>query len=171
MERLAACAYGRGMKLAIASDHAAFELKAELAAWLREAGHAVLDLGTDGEASVDYPDYGYILADAIARGEAERGIALCGSGIGISIAANRNPAVRCALVSEPLSASLARSHNDANVIALGARLIGIEMAKACIEAFLATGFLGGRHCGRVEKLAHPPLPAAQTEPSPAGVPA
>ena len=145
------------MRIAIASDHAAVAMKAELAAWLGDSGHEVLDLGTDGEASVDYPDYGYILADAVARGEAEFGIALCGSGIGISIAVNRNPAVRCALVSEPLSAALARQHNDANVIALGARLIGIEMAKACIEAFLSTAFAGGRHCGRVEKLAHPPL--------------
>jgi ribose 5-phosphate isomerase B len=157
VERIVEAAYGRAMKIAIASDHAAVAMKTELVAWLRDLGHHVADLGTDGEASVDYPDYGYILADAVAEGEAERGIALCGSGIGISIAANRNPAVRCALVSEPLSASLARSHNDANVIALGARLTGIEMAKACIEAFLATGFLGGRHCGRVEKLAHPPL--------------
>ena len=145
------------MKLAIASDHAAVSMKAELTAWLREAGHEVADLGTDGEASVDYPDYGFILADAVAHGEAERGIALCGSGVGISIAANRNPAVRCALVSEPLSARLAREHNDANVIALGARMIGIEMAKACVDAFLANDFAGGRHCGRVEKLAHPPL--------------
>ena len=145
------------MRIAIAADHAAVSLKAELAAWLREAGHEVRDFGTHDESSVDYPDYGYILADAVAHGEAERGIALCGSGIGISIAANRNPAVRCALVSEPLSARLAREHGDVNVIALGARLIGIEMAKACIEAFLATPFAGGRHCARVEKLAHPPL--------------
>ena len=144
------------MRIAIAADHAAVSLKAELAAWLREAGHEVRDFGTHDESSVDYPDYGYILADAVAHGEAERGIALCGSGIGISIAANRNPAVRCALVSEPLSARLAREHGDVNVIALGARLIGIEMAKACIEAFLATPFAGGRHCARVEKLAHPP---------------
>ena len=154
------------MHIAIASDHAAFAMKRDLAAWLVEAGHDVRDLGTSGEASVDYPDFGYLLADTIARGEAERGIALCGSGIGIAIAANRNPAVRCAQVSEPLSASLARSHNDANVIALGARLIGIEMAKACIDAFLTTEFLGGRHCGRVEKLGNPPLPAAKS----AGVP-
>ena len=152
--------YGRDMRIAIASDHAAVALKGELAAWLREAGHEVADLGTDGEASVDYPDYGYILADAVAHGEAERGIALCGSGIGIAIAVNRHPAARCALVSEPLSARLAREHNDANVIALGARLIGIEMAKACIEAFLTTPFAGAndptrRHCARVEKLAHP----------------
>ena len=154
------------MHIAIASDHAAFAMKRDLAAWLVEAGHDVRDLGTSGEASVDYPDFGYLLADTIARGEAERGIALCGSGIGIAIAVNRNPAVRCAQVSEPLSASLARSHNDANVIALGARLIGIEMAKACIDAFLTTEFLGGRHCGRVEKLGNPPLPAAKS----AGVP-
>ena len=145
------------MRIAIASDHAAVELKAELRQHLISLGHEVMDLGPDSEASVDYPDYGYVLADALALGEAERGIALCGSGIGISIAANRNPAVRCALVSEPLSAALARQHNDANVIALGARLIGIEMAKACIDAFLSTAFAGGRHCGRVEKLAHPPL--------------
>ena len=145
------------MRIAIVSDHAAIAMKRELAAWLRENGHEVLDLGTDDETSVDYPDYGYILADAVAHGEAEFGVALCGSGIGISIAVNRNPAVRCALVSEPLSAALARQHNDANVIALGARLIGIEMAKACIDAFLSTAFAGGRHCGRVEKLAHPPL--------------
>ena len=145
------------MKLAIASDHAAFAMKRQIAAWLGESGHQVRDLGPDSEASVDYPDYGYILADAIALGEAEFGIALCGSGIGIAIAANRNPAVRCAQVAEPLSATLARQHNDANVIALGARLIGIEMAKACVETFLATEFAGGRHCGRVEKLAHPPL--------------
>ena len=159
------------MKIAIASDHAAFAMKREIAAWLGDTGHEVRDLGTDGEASVDYPDYGYILAAAVAQGEAEFGVALCGSGLGISIAVNRNPAVRCALVSEPLSASLARQHNDANVIALGARLTGIEMAKACIESFLATPFAGGRHCGRVEKLAHPPLPAVQTDPKPAGVPA
>ena len=151
------------MKLALASDHAAVTMKAELAAWLREQGHEVLDLGTDGSNSVDYPDYGYILADALAHGEAERGIALCGSGIGIAIAANRNPAVRCAQVAEPLSAKLAREHNDANAIALGARLIGIDMAKACVEAFLTTEFGGGRHCGRVEKLAHPPLPAVSTD--------
>ena len=148
---------GARMKIAIAADHAAFALKGELVGWLREQGHVVSDLGTDSEASVDYPDYGFILADAVAHGEADRGVALCGSGIGISIAVNRNPQVRCALASEPLSAALARLHNDANVIALGARMIGIEMAKACLTAFLTTEFSGGRHCGRVEKLAHPPL--------------
>ena len=139
-------------RIAIASDHAAVELKTSLRDWLGELGHDVLDLGTATEASVDYPDFGYRLAAAIEHGDAETGIALCGSGIGISIAVNRNPAARCALVSEPLSARLAREHNDANVIAMGARLVGIEMAKACIETFLATDFLGGRHQRRVDKL-------------------
>jgi len=140
------------MRIAIASDHAAVSMKAALADWLRGQGHEVDDLGTDGEASVDYPDYGYKLAAHVAAGKAERGIALCGTGIGISIAVNRNPDVRCALVSEPLSAALSREHNDANIIAMGARVIGIEMAKACLTAFLATPFGGDRHARRVAKL-------------------
>ena len=143
------------MRIAIASDHAAVAMKGELASWLAEQGHEVSDLGTDGTASVDYPDFGYRLAEAVASGEAERGVALCGSGIGISMAVNRNPAARCARVSEPLSAQLSREHNDANVIALGARLIGIEMAKACIETFLTTPFAGDRHVRRVDKLSNP----------------
>ena len=142
------------MRIAIASDRAATGLKADLVQWLGEAGHIVSDLGPHGEDRVDYPDYGYKLAAAIAGGTAERGIALCGSGIGISIAVNRNLACRCALVSEPLSAALAREHNDANVIAMGARLTGIDMAKACIESFLTTSFGGGRHAARVEKLSN-----------------
>lgn len=145
------------MRIAIASDHAAFELKALLADWLRSEGHEVADLGTNGPESVDYPDYGYRLAAAIADGSAEKGVALCGSGIGISISVNRNPAARCALVSEPLSAKLSREHNDANVIAIGARLTGIDMAKACVTAFLTTDFAGDRHVRRVDKLSHPPI--------------
>ncbi len=145
------------MRIAIASDHAALELKAALVHWMGEAGHDVSDLGPHDGTSVDYPDYGYKLGRAVAAGDAERGIALCGSGIGISIAVNRNPACRCALVSEPLSAKLSREHNDANVIAMGARLVGIEMAKACIEAFLATDFGGDRHARRVTKLSNPVL--------------
>ncbi|MEO6041205.1 MAG: ribose 5-phosphate isomerase B [Croceibacterium sp.] len=144
------------MKIAIASDHAAVALKDELAAWLGGLGHEVADLGTHGIDSVDYPDYGYKLARMVASGEAERGIALCGTGIGISIAVNRVPQARCALVSEPLSAALARDHNDANVLALGARLVGRDMARACIEAFLATPFGNNRHTPRVEKLTHVP---------------
>lgn len=143
------------MRIAIACDHAAVFLKDELRDWLTGEGHEMIDLGTHGSASVHYPDYGRKLADALAGGAAERGIALCGSGIGIMIAANRNPAVRCALVSEPLSAELARSHNDANAIAMGARLIGVEMARACVAAFLSTEFLGGRHAARVDMLKEP----------------
>jgi len=140
------------MRIAIASDHAAAGLKAALADWLRGEGHDVEDLGTNGEASVDYPDFGYRLAGHVAAGKAERGVALCGTGIGISIAVNRHPGVRCALVSEPLSATLSREHNDANVIAMGARIIGIEMAKACLTAFLATPFGGDRHQRRLDKV-------------------
>ena len=140
------------MRIALAADHAGYVLKDELAAWLRGAGHEVQDLGTNGPDSVDYPHFGTRLADAIASGQAERGVVVCGSGIGISIAVNRNPACRCARVSEPLSAAMAREHNDANVLALGARLIGNDMAKACIEAFLGTDFAGGRHQRRVVQL-------------------
>ena len=143
------------MRIAIASDHAALALKSALVEYLRAAGHDVADLGPYDETSVDYPDYGYKLANSIADGSAERGVALCGSGIGISMAVNRNSAARAALVSEPLSARLAREHNDANVIAMGARLIGIEMAKACIDAFLSTAFGGDRHQRRVDKLSNP----------------
>ena len=144
-----------GERIAIVSDHAAFDMKAELAEHLRDAGHEVLDLGTTSTDSVDYPDYGYRLAQAIASGEADKGIALCGSGVGISISVNRHPACRCALVSEGLSARLAREHNDANVLALGARLIGIEQARHCIDQFLATPFAGGRHQRRIDKLSAP----------------
>lgn len=140
------------MRIALAADHAGFALKDELAGWLREQGHDVLDLGTNGPESVDYPQYGAKLARAIADGDAERGIAVCGSGIGISIAANREPACRCARVDDPLSAALAREHNDANAIAFGARLIGSDMAKACVIAFLGTDFAGGRHQRRVDQL-------------------
>jgi ribose 5-phosphate isomerase B len=143
------------MRIAIASDHAAFELKSALAGHLREGGHEVVDLGPPSTDSVDYPLYGYKLANAVASGAVDRGVALCGSGIGISIAVNRNPACRCALVSEPLSAALARQHNDANVLAMGARLVGPEMARACIDAFLATPFLGDRHQRRVDQLSNP----------------
>jgi ribose 5-phosphate isomerase B len=143
------------MRIAIASDHAAVELKAELREYLIELGHEVADLGPETVDRVDYPDYGYKLASVVADGTAQIGVALCGSGIGISMAVNRNPACRCALVSEPLSAALAREHNDANVIAMGARLTGSDMARACLDAFLSTPFGGGRHAGRVAKLSTP----------------
>lgn len=148
------------MRIAIASDHAALEMKAALVDWLGEAGHDVTDLGPMTADSVDYPDYGYKLASEVASGRVERGIALCGSGIGISIAVNRHPACRCALVSEGLSARLAREHNDANVIAMGARLVGIEMAKDCLDVFLNTEFGGDRHQRRVDKLSAPSIEGA-----------
>lgn len=143
------------MKVAIASDHAGVEMKAALAVHLRVAGHEVLDLGPPNDDSVDYPDFGYKLARVVACGAADRGVAICGSGIGISIAVNRHPDCRCALVSDGLSARLAREHNDANVIAMGARLIGIETAKDCVAQFLATPFGGERHARRVGKLSYP----------------
>ena len=140
------------MRIALASDHAGFVLKDELAAWLRDSGHVVIDLGTNGPESVDYPEFGARLANAVASGEAERGIAVCGSGIGISIAVNRNPKCRCARVDDPLSARLSREHNDANVLALGGRLVGSDMARACVTEFLGTDFAGGRHQRRVDQL-------------------
>jgi ribose 5-phosphate isomerase B len=140
------------MRIVLAADHAGYVVNVELAAWLREQGHAVSDLGTNGPESVDYPEYGAKVARAVASGEAERGIAVCGSGIGISIAVNREPRCRCARVDDPLSAALAREHNDANVLALGARLIGSDMARACVSAFLGTEFAGGRHQRRVDQL-------------------
>ena len=152
------------MRIAIASDHAGFELKATLREWLLEEGHEVADLGTDTAESVDYPDFGYDLAAVVAEGTAQLGVAVCGSGIGISIAVNRNPGARCALVSEPLSAALAREHNDANVIAIGARLTGPDLAKACLAAFIETPFAGGRHQRRVDKLGNPPHPIDRIEP-------
>ena len=145
------------LAIALASDHAGFEMKAMLADWLRMQGHAVTDLGPHDTTSVDYPDFGYTLAASIATGDAAFGVAVCGSGIGISIAVNRNPAARCALVSDTLSARLAREHNDANVVAFGARLIGPDTAKDALAAFLATPFAGDRHVGRVAKLGQPSL--------------
>ena len=142
------------MRIALAADHAGYVLKDELAAWLREQGHEVTDLGTNGPESVDYPQFGARVAEAVANGDADRGVAVCGSGIGISIAVNREPKCRCARVGDPLSAQLAREHNDANVLALGARLIGSEMAKACVALFLETPFAGGRHQPRVDQLSY-----------------
>jgi ribose 5-phosphate isomerase B len=139
--------------IALAADHAGFALKALLADEVRAQGFAVLDLGTDNaDRSVDYPDYGRAVAEAIASGRASRGVAVCGSGIGMDIAANRNPAVRAALCTSGLMARLARSHNDANVLVLGSRITGVEVARDCLHEFLTTDFLGGRHSARVDKL-------------------
>ncbi|MEZ0260484.1 MAG: ribose 5-phosphate isomerase B [Alphaproteobacteria bacterium] len=139
-------------KIVVASDHAGFQLKSAVVEHLKKAGHEVIDLGPFDEERVDYPDFGFKLSEAIRGGQAPIGIAICGSGIGISIAVNRYKDMRCALVNDVTSARLARTHNDANVLALGARLIGPDIALECINTFLATEFEGGRHAGRVEKL-------------------
>lgn len=138
--------------IAIASDHAGYDLKTTLAQELAEMGYEVLDLGTDGPQSVDYPDFGAALAKVVGSGEVERGVLICGTGIGISMAANRHPGVRAAVCWDETSARLTREHNDANVLALGARLLGVEVAKDCVRTFLSTDFAGGRHAGRVAKL-------------------
>ena len=138
--------------IAIASDHAGYDLKTTLAQELAEMGYEVLDLGTDGPQSVDYPDFGAALAEVMRTGEVERGILICGTGIGISMAANRHPGVRAAVCWDETSARITREHNDANVLALGARLLGVEVAKDCLRTFLSTDFAGGRHVGRVAKL-------------------
>ena len=141
-----------GDTVAIASDHAGFELKEALKTDLTGMGFKVLDLGTNGPASVDYPDFGKALGQAVAEGRAKAGVAVCGSGIGISIAANRIPGARAALVHADITAALSREHTDANIIALGARLTPVEQARTALKTFFATPFSGGRHAGRVAKL-------------------
>ena len=141
----------------LASDHAGCQLKAEIAAYLTQEGHEVTDLGTDGSASVDYPDFGYKLAAALKVRAEARGIAICGSGIGISIAANRYSWIRAALVHDVTNARLCREHNDANVLALGERVVGAIQAIDCVKAFLDTPFAGGRHQKRIDKLSNPKL--------------
>lgn len=138
--------------IALASDHAGYGLKSLLADELRNLDYDILDLGTDSVDSVDYPDFGLAMGEAVADGRVTRGVIVCGTGIGISIAANRNPRVRAALCCDETSTRLARQHNDANVLALGARLVGEEVAKACLKVFLETDFEGGRHQRRVDKL-------------------
>lgn len=138
--------------VAIANDHAAIDLKNALAGYLVSAGYALLDLGTNSPDSVDYPDYARKMAESLAEGAADVGILLCGSGIGISMAANRYRHVRAALVHDALGARLARQHNDANVIVLGGRTTGVETAIDCLSVFMNTAFEGGRHCARIEKI-------------------
>ena len=140
------------MLIYFASDHAGFSLRQTLLTHVQAAGHDVVDLGPAEGSSVDYPDFGVKLATALQQNGAAYGIALCGSGIGISVALNRFSWVRAALVSQPLTAALARQHNDANVLVLGERLIEPNIAKQCVDHFLDTEFEGGRHQRRVAKL-------------------
>lgn len=137
-------------KIIIASDHAGFELKKKLCAFFEKSALKFEDLGTHDEMSCDYPDYANLLSAKLD--ETSFGVLICGSGIGISIAANRHKNVRCALCNEPLSAKLARLHNDANVLALGGRLIGVDLATELVKVFISTEFEGGRHAQRIEKL-------------------
>ena len=141
-----------GGKIAVASDHAGFELKSAMVQTLTEFGYEVLDLGAHGLDSVDYPDFARAMAESVQSREVERGVLICGTGIGISIAANRHRGVRAALCHDVTSARLARQHNDANVLVLGARMVGMEVARDCLSAFLETPFEGGRHARRVDKL-------------------
>ncbi len=139
--------------IAFASDHAGYALKQALLETLASMpGYEALNLGTDSEQSVDYPDFGTAAAKAVLEKKAKYAVIICGSGIGISIAANRHKGIRAALCCHTTAARLSRQHNDANVLALGARMIGVETARDCLKIFLETPFEGGRHQGRVQKL-------------------
>ena len=138
--------------VAVGADHAGFALKNKLKEELVQKGYSILDVGTNSEESVDYPDFAAAVAKAVAGGQASRGVLVCGSGIGMSMAANRHPGVRAAVVSCGEAAQLARAHNDANVLCLGARLTTEHIARHCLEVFLATGFDGGRHARRTGKM-------------------
>jgi ribose 5-phosphate isomerase B len=145
--------------VAVAADHAGFSLKEQVRALLEARGLQVIDLGPYNTDSVDYPRYADAVAAALSEGRAARGVLVCGTGLGISIAANRHTHVRAALCHEPLSAQMAREHNDANVLVLGGRMIGAGMAEACLDAFLNTPFAGGRHERRVAMLSRSPISA------------
>lgn len=140
------------MRIAVGSDHAGFPLKRALIVHLEAGGHDVVDLGTHGTEAVDYPDYGAAVGRCVARAEADLGVCVCGSGIGIAIAANKIAGVRAATVHDVTSAHLAREHNDANVVCFGERLIGYEVARESLDAFLNASFAGGRHQPRVAKI-------------------
>jgi ribose 5-phosphate isomerase B len=152
--------------VALVADHAGFELKNLLRDVLEGQGYGPLDLGTHSAESVDYPDMAGRLTAAMREGRAERGVMVCGTGIGISIAANRRPWIRAAVCHDATSARLAREHNDANVLALGARLVGTEVARDCLLTFLTTAFAGGRHGRRVAKLNQVPEAAPMSDRSP-----
>jgi len=140
------------MIIALGADHAGLELKEALKAWLIERGHQVLDFGTHSPESVDYPDYALQVAEAVAKGKAERGLLVCGTGTGMAMAANKVPGVRAAFCPDLFTARLSREHNDANVLALGGRLMGRELAAEILQTWLTTPFAGGRHQRRIEKI-------------------
>ncbi|MGO1477618.1 ribose 5-phosphate isomerase B [Senegalia sp. (in: firmicutes)] len=140
------------MKIAIGSDHGGYDLKNEIIGYLKEAGYEYNDFGTYSTDSVDYPDFGKKVSESVAKGEYDKGIVICGTGIGISISANKVRGIRCALCSDIYSAKKAAEHNNANLIALGGRVLGVDLAKAIVEAYLSSEFEGGRHERRVNKI-------------------
>lgn len=140
------------MKIAIGSDHAGFEMKALIVKIIREMGFEVNDMGTDSSCSVDYPDYAFTVAQAVSNGEYERGILICGTGIGMSIVANKLKNIRAALCNDLFTAKMSRLHNDANILCIGARVIGSDLAKEIVKVWLTTSFEGERHLKRLEKI-------------------
>lgn len=140
------------MKIGIGNDHAALEMKLQIKEFLEEMGHEVVDYGTHTSESCDYPVYGAKVAKAVAFGEVEQGILICGTGVGISLAANKVKGIRCVVCSEPYTAKLSKQHNNSNILAFGARVIGIEMAKMIVTEWLNAEFLGGRHQERVDMI-------------------
>ncbi len=140
------------MKIAIGSDHAGFELKAEIKSLLKEIGLECIDFGTDGTTSVDYPDFGRKVSEAVSRGEIDRGILICGTGIGMSIVANKFPNVRASLCNDLFTAKMSRLHNDANILVIGGRIVGKDLAKEIVRVWFSTEFEGGRHVKRLEKI-------------------
>lgn len=140
------------MKIAIGNDHTALEMKNEMKKFLEEKGYEVIDYGTNSTESCDYPVYGEKVGSAVATGEADLGLAICGTGVGISLACNKVKGIRCCVCSEPYTAKLSRMHNDSNVLAFGARVIGVEMAKMITEEWLNAEYEGGRHQRRVDQV-------------------
>ncbi len=140
------------MKIGIGNDHSALELKAEIIDFLKEKGHEVVDYGTNSPESCDYPIYGEKVARAVAAGEVEKGILICGTGLGISLAANKVEGIRAVVCSEPFTAKMSRAHNDCNILAFGARVVGAELAKMIVDTWLNTEFEGGRHQRRVDQI-------------------
>ena len=140
------------MKIGIGNDHSAVDMKNEIVEYLKEKGHEVVNYGTDGYESCNYPEYGEKVARAVVSGEVEQGILICGTGVGISLAANKVKGIRAAVCSEPLTARLVKEHNNANILAFGARVVGIEMAKMILDSYLEAEFQGGRHQTRVDMI-------------------
>lgn len=140
------------MKIAVGNDHAGTGLKFEIVDYLKELGHEVINFGTDGRERCDYPEYGARVGEAVAAGEADCGVLICGTGVGISIAANKVPGIRAAVCSDTTTARFVKAHNNANIIAFGARIVGSELAKDIVKAYLDAEFEGGRHQTRIDMI-------------------